>query len=407
MSAYSGIKSLIDANTRDVTHLFLGDGTSDELGEQAHLMALHYAKIYRKFSVHYFSFNSEAGRYDEPVELSKGTGPHVIRFYNASVFGSNLINWLGVRHKEAVESIEPDVIDLNFGINIAALMDAEQAKKSFLDGIMQLWRTHPGVPIAMHLQQPFRDDDKMASVITAQLSLASEFPQITLVDSYSPFIEAGKRVSLYINDFQTTTAGTAKLYNSRRDVFHCSNSSTLKQPRLGRSWINTRLGENLIRNASLETIDGKVGSGWAVYGDGDYSYDTGNAFGQRLYSFRLSSEKIAYVEQLFDADQLAAARGKKLWFGARVFVEPGGPAHSGILRVSHDGTGAKTASESFRFNPGDGAGYWRDVHVPDFEIPHDASLVAVRIYGSANDEPGTVYVDSVRGGVYTEETPKD
>ena len=95
------------------------------------------------------------------------------------------------------------------------------------------------------------------------------------------------------------------------------------------------------------------------------------------------------LQQALDATQLAAVRGRSIILAARVKPATGGAASAGSIAIDSDGTGSLGFKPSFYFNPGDGAGAYRDIYVTSYHVPADASYVHVRLYGAGDATAST------------------
>lgn len=394
-SAFSLFRRIVAQGVSNARIIFLGDSTGNATDEFIYLFAQWLGTREPTHGVLYYAWDEGAGAYASPVSVSSGTLPLVIQVYNAAIPGINLIGWLGSRFAGAVGAVTPHAIVINTGLNVAGLENQEQQRKSFIDGIQTIMTARRFVPISMHLQQPLRDNDRMAMVNDAQRDVAAMMPGVALIDSYSKFIAANKPSAWYADDTHTNSAGTQVLLQSFKDAYNASGN-LLPAPQELTPWFDTIRRVSLLKNGDFAAFSGALPDNWTEGGTGTVTKDTVLKYGTKPWSVRIPSTNLKFIRQILDTDQLNRVKGRVVSFAARVYVAPGGPAYAGtIYVVPTGGTFSAGVKETFRFNPGDGAGGWREIYIDNFYVPIDTTQLDIRIYASGDTTAATLNVDEL------------
>jgi lysophospholipase L1-like esterase len=206
---FQRFKQLMSAGNADRHVLVLGDSTSHRVGDRTVAqqfifeLARHVGETTKGYSIAIRWFDKTVDAFEQ-TWMIKEEGTRSLTIHNASGGGFVLADWTEKRFG-LISDIEPDLIILNVGLNMTDIPEREfQAFKTGLARIRERW---PTPPIIMHLQQPLRDNNRMASVVAAQRKVAALFSGITVVDTYSAFMKAGKPLSWYRDDAHTSAAG--------------------------------------------------------------------------------------------------------------------------------------------------------------------------------------------------------
>lgn len=199
-SAFSAFKARLgDGCNHSI--LIIGDSTGTRLGPEGTTQRFVYrvAKYMADAAdtpliVHWYDRQSES--FAETWGDASGAS-RSLTVYNASFGGARLFEWMGWRFNN-LTAIHADMVIVNLGLNMAD-QPSQQNVEEFADALSKI-KSQWLVPVVMHLQQPMRDNNLMAAVVSAQREAAAKIGGVTLVDSYSNVIRAGRPQSFYRDD---------------------------------------------------------------------------------------------------------------------------------------------------------------------------------------------------------------
>lgn len=142
-------------------------------------------------------------QYEPPVTLRE-TGKATLTVYLATLPGSVSADMFsGARRPAAIDAIPtPDCCILHHGHNMRGFHQAMPGDRSSGRGMILAtvgmtslkW---PDVPQAITTQNPWRDGDEYKTVLESIQTAAEAQPSLTLIDSHSAFVAAGKTPDLY------------------------------------------------------------------------------------------------------------------------------------------------------------------------------------------------------------------
>jgi len=187
--------------------LVIGDSTGVTKDRLIYRFGVYVAASYPDRKTRFHWYDRDLDDFGSVTEL--GAGLKTIDIYNASRTGFRFLDWIGPRFVK-ISSIEPDLVIINVGLNSAYMKDQGKALSEFMSGLSTVRTRWPHVPILMNLQQPMRDDDSMALIVAAQQEAARQFDEITLIDSYTPILKAGKPKAWYADDTHLNALGDSK-----------------------------------------------------------------------------------------------------------------------------------------------------------------------------------------------------
>ncbi|MES2598923.1 MAG: SGNH/GDSL hydrolase family protein [Verrucomicrobiota bacterium] len=223
-NAFSPIKSKLAAG-KDAVLFINGDSTSYEKHGPYFLFAkaIGEAMDCRVVLHRWGEWNKGAptGPKDyEPAEMLRETGKATLTVYLATLPGSVPSDmFAGSRRGKAMDAIPtPDGCLLHHGHNMrgfpqALAGDRSSGRGMILAALGMTSMKWPGVPQAITNQNPWKKGDEYKTVLESIQTAAAVQPSITLIDSHSAFIAAGKRDDLY----------------RPNDVIHPSDSATNSQ----------------------------------------------------------------------------------------------------------------------------------------------------------------------------------
>lgn len=142
----------------------------------------------------------------EPAEALRETGKATLHVYLATLPGSVCSDmFAGARREQAMDAIPtPDCCILHHGHNMrgfpqALAGDRSSGRGMFLAAIGMTSLKWPGVPQAITNQNPWKNGDEYKTVFESIETAADAATRhsITLIDSHSGFITAGKTADLY------------------------------------------------------------------------------------------------------------------------------------------------------------------------------------------------------------------
>ena len=392
-AALTPAKRAILRNESDVSILFIGDSTSIPKWGWVYRFAQLLSTLYPRHSVYYYMWDSAADGYAKPLKMQTGSGPYSIKVFNASASGSNFNSWMGSRFANAVGALSPNLIVINVGLNVASYKDQVLQRRSFLDGIQQILTEKPGTPIAMHLQQPLTDSDLMSTVIAAQRQVKSLMPGVSLIDSYSRVVAAGRPAAWYVDNTHFSRIGAGVALDVAKRAWLAGFTDLPAES--FEPWIQTARSHDLLINGGFTDNSGVL-SHWDLSGDGTIGLDLTDRYPGKPSSVKFTSRVPEYISQEFTAEQLAQVAGKVLTVIARVKIAPGGDQSAGLIFVrTASPSEGYFSTQSFHTIPGEGSGAFNIHIVDDIKVPEDADAVEIRIYASTSAISEGINIDEI------------
>jgi hypothetical protein len=331
VSAFGSTKAkLIDGN--DATILAIGDSTGNGADEWIYLFAADLADKYPTHSVIYHLYDAGAvggaNAWGSPVSVSTGSTAAELHIWNASVATTNPTYLLGARKAVAIDSVTPDMIIWNHGQNTTSFTD-EVKRDCFFMGFENVRLSHPGVPAVVMLQNPRRDDDLMASVISTVREICDLYGDVTYIEGYNRFIAAGKPAGWYTDEIHPNATGSAELAAAAIAVF--VSSGRVSRP-VEQAFLAT-LGSNLLPNGDFSAWPGALPTSWSSANSATATKELTIKPVGAAYSALI--EGTTAQAGIFAAP--SSPGGKTVTLAALVFVPTGSALGVGRQRISEDG----------------------------------------------------------------------
>lgn len=279
-NAFSSIKSKL-ASGKDAVLFINGDSTSYEkhgpyfIFAKAIGDAMDCKVILHRWAEWNMGAPTGPKQY-EPAETLREKGKGTLNVYLATLPGSVPSDmFAGARRVNAIDAIPtPDCCILHHGHNMrgfpqALAGDRTSGRGMILAAIGMTSIKWPGIPQAITNQNPWKNGDEYKTVLESIQSAVAAQPSITLIDSHSAFIAAGKSPDLYRpNDVihPSDSAANSKGAQLVADALVSSwTAAAVNQPFSTPSW-PAMPGESLIRSdfASRLPDDWKSESGATV-----------------------------------------------------------------------------------------------------------------------------------------------
>jgi len=322
-NAFSPIKTKLAAG-KDAVLFINGDSTSYEPNGAYFLFAKAIGDAMdSKVILHRWAEWKGSGptgpkEYEAPVTL-RNTGKATLTVYLATLPGSVPTDmFAGARRPKAIDALPPpDCCILHHGHNMRGFPQAMDGDRSSGRGIILAaigmtsikW---PEVPQAITNQNPWQAGDEYKTVLESITTAAAVHPSLTLIDSHSAFVAAGKTPDLYRN----------------KDVIHPSDSAAnhkgaqLVADALLASWNGAATGKafatpswpampgtNLI-SSDLSSWTAEAGAKIAKSSDGD------------TIEVRPNGSEKACVSKALTPAEMAAIAGKTISITALVRSAP-------------------------------------------------------------------------------------
>ncbi|GEP44788.1 SGNH/GDSL hydrolase family protein [Brevifollis gellanilyticus] len=209
----------------------------------------------------------------EPAETLRETGKATLNVCLATLPGSVASDmFAGARRAKAIDAIPtPDVCILHHGHNMRGFPqslagDRSSGRGMFLAAIGMTSLKWPGVPQAITNQNPWKNGDEYKTIFQSIETAAAAQPSITLIDSNSAFITAGKTADLYRpNDaiHPSDSAANSKGAQLVADALFASwTSAALNAAFTTPSW-PAMTGESLVRSDFTTSLP----ADWKLEGD--------------------------------------------------------------------------------------------------------------------------------------------
>ncbi|WP_454850750.1 SGNH/GDSL hydrolase family protein [Rhizobium binxianense] len=335
-AALSPMKARL-AGGRDATLLVLGDSTAYSADGPYYKFARAIGQA-MNCSVRLFRWAEWAGSaptgpkaYDEPVTLSAAAGP-TLDVYLAALPGAVAGQMFhGARRGAALDAIPvPHCVIWHHGHNMLNFNVPFAGEYATCEGMYLgplgmaeiLW---PGVPQIIVPQNPRRDDDGYAPVYSAMRAVAAAHPNLGFIDTYQPFLAAGKAANLYRpgsdgnqhpSDSSDNSAGAQLTAETLMAAWErASRSETYMTP----AW-PTMSGTQLLPNGDFSNWTGSFPAGFAPLGGGTVSKDFTDTFDGAPYSMAVfpNGNQNNGVARPFSAAEKVICAGKLLSVAALV-----------------------------------------------------------------------------------------
>lgn len=383
---FAAARAIVEADSGDVDILIIGDSTSNDTTDWAYLFGQWLVAQHPTHTVNYYLWNDGGSAYAAATVLGTGSGSNDINIWNASITGTRPEYLMGAKFAAAIGNLTPDAIIWNHGHNLAAQGFTDAVLRgAFLGPIEQVALAHPGVQTGAIIQNPRRDDNLSAAVMSCLNLISTQRGDFPLIDAYSPFIAQNKDGSLYADSVHPSASGTQLILTAVKFAWQGARG-------LGRlpAWLAAN-GTNIATNGDFAAFSGALPDGWSKSGDGTVTKDTSIVAPGSAYSVKITNG----TTPTFIFQNIAATpyRGQNLTIAAKIYLDNAADLNSGRTRIFLNGTGAIVQVANPGFNALDG---WRWVIISGAPIPGDATLVGPYIYAnSAGNKPTDLYVDRV------------
>ncbi|CDN93466.1 hypothetical protein [Agrobacterium tumefaciens] len=269
--------------------------------------------------------------YSPAVTLRTGTRG-TLTIYLAALPGSVAGGMFdGARRPNAIDAIPtPDLCVTHHGHNQQSFPIVGGAgiyavgAGTFIGPIGMAEAKWSGVPQVMTTQNPWRDDGGYAKVFEAIKRAGQAQPEISLVDTYSRFVAAGKPATIYRDnihpsDTEGNSAGAQLITDALIASFKAAKKSAFTTP----AW-PLASAPNLIDNGNFSAWPGAVPTGWTLAGSGTtVTKDAVNTYGGAAYSAAIAPGTGAtgqgmYLQKYLSATEMQRIAGKTVTLAALV-----------------------------------------------------------------------------------------
>jgi hypothetical protein len=408
---YFRSKTDLPSTEGDFNMLVLGDSTGDEAGEWVYRFASErFAADDATAYVGYRLYDERVYAYGPEIVVQRGTGGPQYRVWNGSVSGRLPQYHTGVHFRTNVQEVPtPNVIWWNHGHNVAALTGASVTswKGRFMGAMEQVRLQWPGVPHIALLQNPWRTNTIMTSLVAEVQAVADLYGDMPTADVHQEYLDFDppKDSSLYAG------GGTDNIHPSIpdgvdlfMDAVQATWTANWPMDEAADAFLATT-ATNLLTNGRFESVTDGIPDGWSLVGDGVCSPSTAVLDDDSALSIRIvnGASAATYLRQQISA---APYRGGYVTLAVRQYLDAGASNQTaGQIAISSDGTGTPTVA-NFAGLTTFGAGGWRWM-VVQLSVPADANTLTVSLYASgvAGTAAGTVFLN--RAVLVQGETPKD
>lgn len=325
-NAFSPLKAKL-ASGRDAVLFINGDSTSYEKHGPYYLFAKAIGdavdcKVILHRWAEWNKGTPTGPKQYEPAETLRETGKATLNVYLATLPGSVPSDmFAGARREKAIDAIPtPDCCILHHGHNMRGFPQALAGDRStgrgmILAAIGMTSIKWPGVPQAITNQNPWKNGDEYKTVLESIQSAATAQPSITLIDSHSAFIAAGKTPDLY----------------RPNDVIHPSDSAAnskgaqLVADALVSTWTTAAV------NSAFTTPSWPAAPGESLIRDdfttrlpGDWKAENGASteLVDNAIAIRPNGSEKASLTKVFSKEETAAIAGKTITITALVRSAP-------------------------------------------------------------------------------------
>ena len=382
-TAFSAAKKIIQDGASDANILIIGDSTGNETSEWVYLFSQWLSSEYPTHSVSYYLWGTTS--YAAPVSISTGSGPRKINIWNCSVAGSSPSYVVGSLLAASVVNVNPDAIVWNHGHNIVTdyTINPALCRGRFMQAIEQVRQAAPGVPHVAIRQNPRRDDDQMAGVVSSLDAVSALYGDMKLIDVYSRFISAGKPSGWYADNIHPNATGSAEWVEVVKSFWRSSSSAiVIAEP----AFLDTA-GTNLISNADFNSgYAGGTPTGWTVIGTPTGTVETTIVDSPSTQSLQIDGTVAGsgYYRLISSID---AIKGKTATLAIRQYVPAGSSGTTGRISLLYN-NGASVSIDA-RGQGAEGVGGWRWQIIQGLPIPSNATFVRVYIYADTAASAGS------------------
>jgi hypothetical protein len=260
----------LTVNAADVSVLVLSDSTGNDDWEWAYLTARHLAATFPRYTVEYRLWDRYSGTYGGATVLARGTGTHVLRFWNGAAPGRSTRTHLGANLVRAITPAHPDHVFLSHGHNEGIDADSGLASSDELR-----WRgqylalsesvatLYPRATITVILQNPQREMTRSGRRVAVYRDIAAE-RGYGVIDVYSAFLlDPNWRGEYMTNNSHPNQAGMV-VWAAELKRYLQRGSTTAAMVQLPSPL--GRVGAQLLGNCRFDAFD-RVPAGWTrAYG---------------------------------------------------------------------------------------------------------------------------------------------
>jgi hypothetical protein len=358
-----------------------GDSTGDGSTEWIRVFTNWLAATYPSNTTTYRLVTDGTGWPAATNIATGGAGP--IEMWNASRAGQQATYYLGARRTWSIDGMPAslDLAIINYGLNSASYTASYSPRGQLIALIEAIKLKWPTTPILVVNQNPNRDDNLMAAVNTAWIAIEAIYPDVGVLDIYTPFIAAGKAAALYDDNIHpsvpATTAGKGQylIVEALKTLFNAASRSSLITPSAAHLATNAT---NLLSNGDFAAYTGSEPDSWSLLGAATATKDTGVVdplYG--TYSVRLDGSVANIgIQQTLSAPALAACKAAGgITVAARIYTPPGSATSVGSIGTTAFGSPNDTLEVAIIQ-----AGGWMWMIAQNMPAPSGASSLTVNLF---------------------------
>ncbi len=380
--AMSSVRALVEADGGDVDIVFIGDSIGNETSEYVYLFAQALAEDHPTHTVNYALSNDGTASYPAPTQIAAGSGTHAINIWNASISGTRPVYLMGSKLGPAIVDTSPDLVVWCHGQNVyTAGLTSAHFQGEFFACFDQVRSALPGVPTAIILQNPRRDDNNMVDVIAAERAVSPFYGDV--IDVYSEFIAQGKAGVLYADNVHPSSQGSA-IYRDKTLAAWRSNGSV---PVVAAAQTDTKVA-NLLTNGDFSDWSGATPANWTA-ASVTATKDTVIKEGASSYSCKLTGTTAG---ALMRQDVSGAAHaGKDVFLVIRQYVTAGQADTTGRAYLRYTAGGVDTTISTRAGTYGTDGFCWQ--MIGPVSLPANTTSIRVALYcnTSANADSAVNY----------------
>lgn len=350
------------------------------------------------------AWNTGTNSYNAPVVVRPGAaGNPTLTIVNYAVPGAAAHYAIGAAYSgtSRMAWLSPDAIIINHGHNHVAGTLIEQVRGELL-AVTEMWRLfHPGVPIAVCTQNPRYQDDLMMIAYAAWLHIKRLRPDIQIIDTYKPFVAAGKPAAYYIDavgdGIHPGDAGFENIYvpairaEWKRSPAMCATAL----PSLYEANTSTM---NLLDNGDFArwTTNPGAPDGWTADAGITAQKSTAVVRDPRLgYSVQLTATQAGGIRQSFPG--YANLRGLPVTLSGWLYKPTGSTSNAGRLTLQAAAPSGGTVTITTRaYNQATSLNGWQPWIISGLVLPSGCTaLTAILNQDTAAPSANPVYFDQV------------
>ena len=403
VTAFSLLREVLGLDIRDASLLCIGDSLQNDTAEWFYLFVASIAAEFPAFTVDYYLWNDAASAYATPTRIQAGTGAHILRAFNFAIAGTTTHYMQGSRFPQAVIATAADCVVWSHGKNHVVGAVIEMVQAEFETAMDQVRIALPNAGQVVILQPPNRDDDNMALAKTSWDAIGALRDDILLIDTYTPFIDAGKPSGWYTDNVHPNSTGTAVMLTEVQAAWDGTEGDLTFDP--GRAWFKT-LATNLLDNGALASVGTSAPASWISVGTVAYARETTIKYPGYADSLKLngSGASQARIQQALSGAAVTAAKGQTIFFAALAYIPSGADATVGRLALVYNGTGGKTLVSRSISAIRDGFAL---IGIGPVAIPADAGTITAILYHDSDSTPDTDPVYFQRASLTIGSVPRD